>query len=501
MLKHHKINPLTKILIAILALFTVQANCNVSPTDERLQPVVNQEVLTQKQFMEQLAILDYGMIPPPWITEPAENPAEGGLITIGGWGYTQSDLKSREIPTVNLYRLKPKGCSGDFDIESEIGKAQSLSNKWTFENIEVRSGDIIGAVISIEDGKKSNIGNVVIISPETFSPRITRIVQPGVPGVTVVDAKLKIFLGEKFVPVTMEGTGIPYACVGVFERSAGDNYYLQEGVVDSNGKWSIKNIPVHDGPNVFVVKSIGENRIDSFEEKITLVGEAGVKLQWPIGKMVKKGVYEPDYSAHIEAWYGPNDFHRTFYGTLRSHNGLDIAKGRGAPIIPVAPGIVIRADNKWAGGKIVIIDHGRYGSMYLHLDSISVKKDQAVEITEELGKMGNTGVSSDGVHLHVNLFIWPANGKDKDYWKKQSTSDLANLRLGLIRVNINPPKNIGLGPSIWNRNKTEDSGSSYLIKCMTEVNVWNVDWSKIPVNWTEGGTYFRKMKPNESCNK
>jgi murein DD-endopeptidase MepM/ murein hydrolase activator NlpD len=135
--------------------------------------------------------------------------------------------------------------------------------------------------------------------------------------------------------------------------------------------------------------------------------------------------------------------------------------------------------------------------MYLHLRSISVAKGQTVTTATKIGEMGNSGMA-DGIHLHLNVFLWPKNGKGIDFWKKQSAADLANLRLGLIRVNINPTEHQQLGPSIWNPRISENSDK---LKCMNQVNRWNVDWSIIPVNWSPGAVYFNNKKPNESCNR
>jgi hypothetical protein len=504
--KHDKTKPLFKIFIAMLALFTVQANCNVSPTDERLPPVVNQEVLSQKQFMEQLAILNYGEIPPPWITEPAENPAEGGVITISGWGYTQSDLKSRDIPTITLSRLRPKGCSGDFDVESEIGKTQSLSNQWTFENIEVKPGEIIGAIINIEDGKKSNISNVVIISPEKLAPKITGIVQPGF---TTVDQNLKIFFGEKYVPVTIEGSGAPYACIGIFERISDDDYFLRESAADSKGKWSITDIPVHDGPNIFIAKSIEGDRNGNSEGTITLFGEAGLKLQWPFGSYDTQGNFVPDldYKNHgirVSAWFGWEDRHWPSF-----HDGLDIAangtinQGQSNLVRAIAPGCVyhVRDRTDTAGGRSVFIDHGGWASFYYHLNTIASdikkygptsasNKDQSklycIKAGDPLGQVGTTGPGSTGVHVHIGAFIWAKGNRVNTLNKGGYYYDVKGTL-----INLNPPVYETI-----NKNHT----GAELWKCAGGAVNWHVDWASVEVNWASSFSKAENFK-KASCTK
>lgn len=506
--KDNKNKLLFKIFIAILALFTVQANCNVSPTDERLPPVVNQEVLSQKKFMEQLAILDYGEIPPPWITEPAENPAEGGVITISGWGYTQSDLKSRDIPTVTLYRLRPKGCSGDFDVETEIGKTQSLSSQWKFENIEVKPEEIIGGIISIEDGKKSEISNIVIISPEKFIPRVSAITQPGLPN-TSIDQNLKISLGYKSVPATLTGAGKSNTCVQIFEKIYdGSEYYLGQGDVNSNGEWSVSNISIHEGPNILIVKSLIGGYQSRSEGTVTLFGEAGLKLQWPFGSYDTQGNFVPDidYKNHgirVSAWYGWENRHWSYF-----HDGLDIAAnsiiGQGQPnlVRAIAPGCVyyVRDRTDTDGGRSVFIDHGEWSSFYYHLNTIASdikkygptspsNKDQTklycIKAGDPLGQVGTTGPGSTGVHVHIGAFIWAKGNRITTLNKGGYYHDVKGTL-----INLNPPVYETI-----NKNHT----GAELWKCAGEIVDWNVDWPNVEVNWESSFSKAKKYK--ETCTK
>ena len=62
------------------------------------------------------------------------------------------------------------------------------------------------------------------------------------------------------------------------------------------------------------------------------------------------------------------------------HTGLDIAGKRGDPVTPFLPGNVIYAGEiSWGYGRHVMIDHGNnVTSIYAHLDSIQIGKDQEV---------------------------------------------------------------------------------------------------------------------------
>ncbi len=97
---------------------------------------------------------------------------------------------------------------------------------------------------------------------------------------------------------------------------------------------------------------------------------------------------------------------RIFNGQPRApHNGVDIAAGRGATVVAASRGIVTLAEkNLFFNGNVVIVDHGlSFSTVYVHLDEITVRQGQRVEIGEPIGKVGATGRVT-GPHLH-----WGAN--------------------------------------------------------------------------------------------
>ena len=97
---------------------------------------------------------------------------------------------------------------------------------------------------------------------------------------------------------------------------------------------------------------------------------------------------------------------RIFNGQPRApHNGVDIAAGRGSTVVAASRGIVTLAEkNLFFNGNVVIVDHGlSFSTVYVHLDEITVRKGQRVDIGEPIGKVGATGRVT-GPHLH-----WGAN--------------------------------------------------------------------------------------------
>ncbi len=98
-----------------------------------------------------------------------------------------------------------------------------------------------------------------------------------------------------------------------------------------------------------------------------------------------------------------------FLGVLHMHKGLDMVAPIGTPIYAAGAGTVvdIEYNNTGSGyGNSVIIDHGVNGlsSRYAHMSVIHVKKGQVVSRGEQIGEVGNTGLST-GPHLHFEIMI------------------------------------------------------------------------------------------------
>ncbi len=94
----------------------------------------------------------------------------------------------------------------------------------------------------------------------------------------------------------------------------------------------------------------------------------------------------------------------------RMHDGLDIPKPYGTPVVPARSGRVIDAGWNEGYGQLVIIKHNngettRYG----HLSKIMVKAGDLVQRGKTIiGRVGSTGIST-GPHLHFE--VRDKNGK------------------------------------------------------------------------------------------
>jgi murein DD-endopeptidase MepM/ murein hydrolase activator NlpD len=85
------------------------------------------------------------------------------------------------------------------------------------------------------------------------------------------------------------------------------------------------------------------------------------------------------------------------------HSGVDYALGPGTPVLALADGTVVAAQDLFFAGNAVFIDHGNgLVSMSFHLSEIKVRAGQDVKRGETLGLVGSTGRVT-GPHFHLGV--------------------------------------------------------------------------------------------------
>lgn len=91
--------------------------------------------------------------------------------------------------------------------------------------------------------------------------------------------------------------------------------------------------------------------------------------------------------------------------TQKSHNGIDIAKAQGAPILASDSGIVVESRPAGGYGWKITIDHGNgYQTVYAHMyaKDVQVKQGDRVAKGQKIALVGNNGWST-GPHLHFEI--------------------------------------------------------------------------------------------------
>lgn len=85
------------------------------------------------------------------------------------------------------------------------------------------------------------------------------------------------------------------------------------------------------------------------------------------------------------------------------HSGIDLAAGRGTPVMATLPGVARVVISASGYGLHVIIDHGGgLSSLYGHLDTVTITTGDDVDAGEVIGTVGSTG-NATGPHLHFEI--------------------------------------------------------------------------------------------------
>ncbi|WP_175074922.1 murein hydrolase activator EnvC [Terribacillus sp. AE2B 122] len=121
---------------------------------------------------------------------------------------------------------------------------------------------------------------------------------------------------------------------------------------------------------------------------------------------VSSGDFITPAPGSITSGFGPR------WGTF--HYGIDIAKrGSNVPIWAAASGTVSQAYYSSSYGNVIFVSHSidgkTYTTVYAHLTSMQVSAGQRVSQGQQIGTMGNTGMSQ-GQHLHFELHTGTWNG-------------------------------------------------------------------------------------------
>jgi murein DD-endopeptidase MepM/ murein hydrolase activator NlpD len=98
-------------------------------------------------------------------------------------------------------------------------------------------------------------------------------------------------------------------------------------------------------------------------------------------------------------------------GTIRIHEGLDLAAPEGTEVFAARDGVVTDLGEDPIYGKYIVIQHGEnWVSLYGHLSAIQTTLRSAIRTGALIGKVGSTGQST-GPHLHFEL---RQNGRAQD---------------------------------------------------------------------------------------
>ena len=198
--------------------------------------------------------------------------------------------------------------------------------------------------------------------------------------------------GTCYYPVDLEQT--PGARISI-SRSGAGRTHLGRLTVDTID-YGIEEITLPDIPQAN--PSASDLRRDALDRrklaKIFIRKESPPKFTLPLGPPARPLPAGKSFGVK-----------RVFNGKPASqpHTGIDYPTPVGSPVLAVADGTVMMAEDMFFEGNAVFIDHGDgLISMYFHLSHIDVEAGQEVKKGHILGRVGSTGRAT-GPHLFFGI--------------------------------------------------------------------------------------------------
>jgi murein DD-endopeptidase MepM/ murein hydrolase activator NlpD len=139
----------------------------------------------------------------------------------------------------------------------------------------------------------------------------------------------------------------------------------------------------------------------------------------------------------------------------KNHKGIDIAANVGTPIVAAGDGEVIFSGRRRGYGSTIVVDHGRYMTLYAHASKLIARTGDKVSQGDFIAKVGRTG-NARGAHLHFELRDSKNNPIDPEPYlvhktiaqaRKDSKSRFASGRMaknGAKKVTMRSSKKRGL---------------------------------------------------------
>jgi septal ring factor EnvC (AmiA/AmiB activator) len=125
------------------------------------------------------------------------------------------------------------------------------------------------------------------------------------------------------------------------------------------------------------------------------------KLPWP----VKQGVITAQFGKHP---------HPVLDGIIINNNGIDISTTKGATARAVFNGVVSSVAIIPGEGKVVMVRHGEYLTVYSYMSEVFVSKGDKIDLKQDLGVLVNeAGKSKTQVHIEIWKGMTKLNPK---YW-------------------------------------------------------------------------------------
>lgn len=507
-----------KILIVGMVLFIVQLACGGVPsTDPRIPESLNYMAGQFGPLLGDLGFIPLSATQPPLITQVQSDSISGlgAIITteqgvIDGTGVINAEVSPIKV---RLYSMQMRGCEqeplqGNFIAETIV----DFGGRWTVE-YSIEANEVVAAT-QVFEGKESGLSNLGVIDANRL----------------LVDNSKELDRAQFEITQSalLKGKGLPDTCIVLQNRNMIDT---RSKTVDKNGEWEI-NVPI--GEKVNALRVYVKN-FDNVYNEFTIDGSPP-QMQWPYVEKDEKNnncnyfedekhVVDCYFVAPVTGFFGYNDYYivKHFGKPDGFHDGIDIGGSTGIAVHAVADGNVFYIQiSDSNGGNVVLIDHGGWFSVYMHLSKITVNcpkpvkedcpnptKSQFYDIPvhvgagEIIGKTGSTGTYSP--HLHFSAFRWINSNRMTSLADNRAPSWPWAFGEAL---NVNPPKGVMLQISAYGETKANNTLSDdRLQNCTSDFNYWDIDWKQVrikeygppDVDGDDVGTQFDLKGDDDKC--
>jgi len=117
-------------------------------------------------------------------------------------------------------------------------------------------------------------------------------------------------------------------------------------------------------------------------------------LPWP----VRKGVVVDRFGEH------PHPIHKSI---LINNNGIDISTEKGSKALAIFNGTIVKIFPVPGMNNCVLVQHGSYYTLYCKLGAVQVKKDDKINVGQEIGSI----ITTDEGNTLLHFELWKGNQK------------------------------------------------------------------------------------------
>ena len=115
-------------------------------------------------------------------------------------------------------------------------------------------------------------------------------------------------------------------------------------------------------------------------------------------------------------------------GKITSHEGIDLPRAGGTPVLAAADGTVLEAAFDTSDGNYVLLRHGDMTTKYAHLREYTVEPGETVSAGDQIGLVVRTGMAT-GDHLHFEVALDGTRVDPLDYLDQSVAAVMGGVEL------------------------------------------------------------------------